>query len=961
MPTGYLEMARGLRSLVFMLLVEAAARGTALAQSGGVVGKVILSQGGRPLAGAVITVLTPTGVEAAQASSRADGTFRILGLSAGTYLVRVASIGYAVREFAGVSVSARGMAAVRAVMEERPAQLEELSVTVVSKVPEPIPLAPATVFVITRTEIAERPALTVVDHLKTIPGVDLSTGGLVQSNVVTRGFNNIFSGALLTLIDSRRAAVPSLQVNVPTFLPVSNEDVERIELVLGPGAALYGPNSANGVLNIITRSSFTSTGTTLSLEGGARAGSSYLSGPGTRTDNGAGIWRVTGRHAMRLGSRVAFKLSGNFLQGTEWRFRDAEEPDNLDVLRPGLGIPPGRCNSSTGCRHFKLEQFGGEARVDVRPDANSEIVAAYGITDAKNLIEYTGLGAAQARGWKSSAAQVRYTYKRLFLQGFGTFSSSGGTFLLRDGHEIHDSSRVWSAQFHHGFDLGRRETVLYGADYSRTDPRTGGTINGRNEADDGIQEIGGYVHSVTRLGARLDLVGALRLDKNSRLERAVLSPRAGLVYRPRETQSFRLTFNRAYSTPSDIDLFLDLAGTRIGLDETHFFDVRGLGVPADGFQFRFHGGCAGGTGDGLCMQTPFHSSLPTGTPDFMPARAAILWRAAVSAVLPAIARQDPQLAALLNGIPDPTGGVDTQLRLLNPATGTFFDVAGEQVRDISRLKPTVSSQLEVGYKALIANRFQISVDAWYEHKRNFIGPLRVESPTVFLDRATTKAYLLPFLGNLGALQDTTAGTLAQLMAGLSNGSSNANATGVPLGTVVPNNTSLTARPDIFLTARNFGSVNLWGADLAADMVFGKHLSVEGSYSFVNKDFFPRSELKDAPADIALNASRSKGSLTVGWRDEPSGWSIESRLRALKGFPVSSGVYTSAPDPRDPGRLLPTDSYGVLDLQGTWRPRFGSRNLLFSANIQDLLNKHYATFVGIPRIGRVFLTKLTYTI
>ncbi len=61
--------------------------------------------------------------------------------------------------------------------------------------------------------------------------------------------------------------------NVATFFPTTNEDIEKIEFVLGPGAALYGPNSANGVLNIITRSPFTSTGTTLTLEGGVRAGS----------------------------------------------------------------------------------------------------------------------------------------------------------------------------------------------------------------------------------------------------------------------------------------------------------------------------------------------------------------------------------------------------------------------------------------------------------------------------------------------------------------------------------------------------------------------------------------------------------------------------------------------------------------------------------------------------------------
>ena len=59
--------------------------------------------------------------------------------------------------------------------------------------------------------------------------------------------------------------------------------------------------------------------------------------------------------------------------------------------------------------------------------------------------------------------------------------------------------------------------------------------------------------------------------------------------------------------------------------------------------------------------------------------------------------------------------------------------------------------------------------------------------------------------------------------------------------MVPNNSPLNDKSDIFLTYRNFGSVSLWGADLALDMVFGKHLSLAGGYSFVNKDFFPKAE------------------------------------------------------------------------------------------------------------------------
>lgn len=941
-------MARAVRTWLLLLVLVLATAARAAAQSGALRGTVTHSGGGRPLPGAVVSVLSSTAVETARTTSRADGSFRVEGLPPGIYAVRVFAIGYSMGTVPGASVPAGGMVAVDVALEERPAQLEEVLVTVVSKRAEPVVEAPATVFAITRTEIAERPALTVVDHLKSVPGVDISTGGLVQSNVVARGFNNIFSGALLTLIDYRSAAVPSLRVNVPTFFPTTNEDIERIEFVLGPGAALYGPNSANGVLSILTRSPFASTGTTLSLEGGARAGSSYTVNSSTLTDRGAGIWRVTGRHAMRLGSRVAFKVSGNYLKGTEWRFRDTSEVDSLDVLRPGLNLPAGRCHPTTGCRDFNLEQYGGEARVDVRPDSNSELVATYGLTNSRSYIEYTGIGAAQARNWKYSAAQLRYRNRRFFLQGFANFSDAGQTFLFRDGNPIRDNSRVWSAQFQHGSDLGSRATVLYGADFTLIDARTDGTINGRNEANDGIREIGGYVHSVTRLSSKLDFVGAIRLDKNSRLESAVLSPRVALVFKPTANQAFHLTFNRAYSTPSNNDLFLDISGGQLpgGLP----FFVRALGVPKSGFHFRVNGGCSGGIGN-LCMRTPFDEAA-----GLLPANAALLWPAAVEVVHTAAG---PILTQILLDHP-PSTQVATQLRLLNPTSKTWTDIRPVQVRDIERLKPTISQQIELGYKALLANRFQISVDGWYERKRDFGGPLIVESPNVFLDTPSLIPYLTDVFTQAGV--PNAAAVAAQLgtgMGGISGGTGTAGTTGIPLGTVVPNTSPLTDKSDIFLTYRNFGNVSLWGADLAMDMLFGNHFSVAGGYSFVNKDFFSKTSLGDAPTDIALNASKSKGSITAAWRDDPEGWSVEGRFRAVKGFPVNSGVYMSDPDPRDPNRLQASDSYAVIDLQGSWRLPFGSRNALLSANIENLFNTHYATFVGVPKLGRVLLTKLTY--
>ncbi|HLG04869.1 MAG TPA: TonB-dependent receptor [Gemmatimonadales bacterium] len=942
---------------------------TAAAQTGTLTGRVTNADDNRPLDRAVVRVLLPNGAVIAGATTRSDGTYRLAEVTPGTYQVRISAVGFAPFDAASVTIQAGQSTTLDAALSQQAIRLEEITVTTVSREPEKKTDAPAAVFTVTRTEVEERPGLTVTDHLKNLPGVDISQGGLVQSNVVGRGFNNIFSGALLTLIDYRYAAVPSLRVNVPTFFPLTPEDIETVEFVLGPGAALYGPNASNGVLNILTRSPFTSTGATVSLESGFRSSSRYAAGDMTYTGRAEPIVRATGRFATRIGTKAAIKVSGSYLKSKDWKMRDEAEPASLDVLHPELGIAEGRCNVVTGCRDFNLEQWNGDARLDVRPDANTEVIAGFGMSNALSLIEYTGIGAAQTRGWRYMTGQLRLRWKRFFAQGFGNFSgagldNSGATpraraFLLRDGNPIVDESRVWSGQFQHGFDVWNgKETILYGADYFKTDARTGGTINGSNEDDDTINEYGGYVHSVTRIHPKLDLVAALRVDKHNRLEDAVWSPRAALVFKPMENHAIRATYNRAFSTPSSNNLFLDIVAGQIPLGSSGFsYNVRALGVPSSGgFQFRADGGCAGGT-DNLCMRTPFGPLLPPGTPELLPANAAALWRVAVEFVRPQVGNP---LANLMSGNA-PTTQVGTQLRRLNPTTRQFVDIATDQVVDITPLKPTVNTVFEAGYKGLIGNKLQVSADGWFERKKNFTGPLIVESPTVFLDRTTTIQYLTNLftaaqIPNAAA----TAALVGTAMAGLSAATSTAT-TGIPLGTVVPTNTALTGRPDIFLTYRNFGEVDLYGADLALDFVYNSHLSVSGSYSWVNKDFFPRAEIEGgAPTDVALNATRSKGSVAVAWRDDPRGWSAEVRFRGVKGFPVNSGVYVSAPDPDDPSKLLPTDSYGLFDVQATWRPPVGNRNLLLSVNAQNILDKRYSTFVGVPNLGTVAITKLSYT-
>ena len=202
------------------------------------------------------------------ANADEDGRYRIENLPPGRYAVEISHIGYRTLEKKNIWVRPGEDVELDFTLAPTVIFLEQ-NVASASRTEEKVLEAPASVAVVEGDEV--QPAMTVSHHVKNLPGVDFAQTGLAQSTAVTRGFNNVFSGAMLTLTDNRIARVPSLRLNAYNFIPVVNDDIERVEVVLGPGSALYGPNSANGVMHIITRSPLSSAGTSVSVGAGERS------------------------------------------------------------------------------------------------------------------------------------------------------------------------------------------------------------------------------------------------------------------------------------------------------------------------------------------------------------------------------------------------------------------------------------------------------------------------------------------------------------------------------------------------------------------------------------------------------------------------------------------------------------------------------------------------------------------
>ena len=877
-------MVVSLRRTLAVAFATLAVTTTAAAQNGTITGRVTDVDGGRPVVGATVRALTATGSTAAGAMTNDEGQYR-LSVAPGTYTVSVRRVGYGAVEQRDVMVTAGGATEANVALAAVAVELNALVVTA-GRVEQKALEADAHTEVVTARVVEERPTLTAVEQLRSVPGVDYAGTGIQGGNVVVRGFNNVFSGAMLTISDYRYATVPSLRVNTPYLIPTPNEDVGQIEVVLGPGAALYGPNAANGVMHIISRSPFESQGTTLSIGAGNRS-----------------VLRGAMRHAGVVGERFGYKVSGQILRGDDWKYTD-----------PAETLP----------RDFDVKRWAGEGRMDFRLTPNSELVLTAGRSFAGSALEMTGIGTAQAKDWNYDFLQGRWRWKRLFAQGFINTSDTKDTYLLRTGQKVVDKSRVVVGQLQHGIDFGTRQGFIYGVDYQLTNPRTEGTINGRNENIDDITEVGGYIQSETELSETLRLVVAGRMDSHSELEDPVFSPRAALAFTPMEGQTFRATYNRAFNTPTTNNLFLDLVAAtipRTGPFTLH--EIRTLGVTESGFQFRRD--CATGAGS-LCMrQSPFLAQLSAADPSaVLAAEATRTWRGVIELLI--LQGQSANLRLIPQ--PGPTQ-VQSVLAVLNPTTGTFAPRAPDQVRDVDRLRPSITNTYEVGYNGLIANTIRLAADVYYEKKNDFVGPLIVETPNIFYEQTSLRTYLTPFVGA------TNAAALAAAVAQ------------IPVGTVTPTNTPLTSDSDLILTYRNFGDLKRWGTDLAFEAIVTDQWSVTGSYSWVNKNFFPQSEVGGI-SDVALNAPKNKASLGVAYRQNPHGVTVDMRGRWIEGFPMNSGVFIGY-----------VDTYTLLDATLAYRFPF-ARNTILSLNVQNVFDDRHQEFIGAPELGRLILTQLQVT-
>jgi iron complex outermembrane receptor protein len=888
---GRLFLACGAVTVIFAVLSQP----PALAQQVDISGRVVDAEVAVPLPQVVVEIVTGSGRVVGSATTDSDGEFRLIGMPPGRYRVVFSAFGYETHRLDGVAASEGSVSVGVVELTSRAFRLNPVVVSV-SRDGEKALDAPASVYSVSTEEIEGRPATTSVDHVRGLPAVDIITMGLARHSVAVRGFNGVANDALLFLTDNRRSAVPSMRFNVFDAMPTTDDDLERIEVVLGPASALYGPNSAHGVLHVITRSPLDDQGTTVSLSGGER-----------------GVFQGSFRHAGLASENVGYKISGMYFRGDEWRYTD---PVEAGIRERAIDAGADPDTLLIGQRNFDTGRYTVDGRLDFRLDDRSTLLLSGGLNHAISNIVLSPSSAVQLLGANRTYLQAQFRRGQLFLQAYGHWlDQNDRSYMLRNGRRVPQDNFEFVGQIQHATDLGDRQRFIYGADLIRSVPNTYGVLHGHNEDEDEITEIGGYLQSETLLSPMFEVVAAARLDYHDLLGELVFSPRAALVFKPAEGHDLRLTYNRAFRQPGNTMFFIDLVVIPGAL-----YPRRAAGGADTGFSFRRD--CSSPlVEEGLCMRSPFTSDGVGGPLELLPLDATLFWDEAVEIV----AAGDPEAGNILALMAQPDAAqVGSVMRLGGEAVG---DVA-----DVDPLRPEITNTIEVGYKGFIADRLFLGLDVYYRRVEDFIGPALVITPNVFMERVSVEAYIASEADRLGlALTEEEIAALAAEMAD------------APVAIVTPEDPPDSESPtDVLQARRNFGEVDLWGADVGATLLATRELSFTGSYSFVSENFFAN---LDGHADVSLNAPRNKASLVARYANGRLGLAAELRGRYVEGFQVIDGRMVG-----------PVDKYTLLDASVTYALPLSYRTELMLSGL-NIFDHRHQEIPGAPYIGRLVMLQL----
>lgn len=403
--------------------------------------------------------------------------------------------------------------------------VEEVIVVTASRTEQRLQESPAAISVITSDEIEEAPVDDFGDVLRNVPGVNVAQFSARDIQVTSRGATNSLAASQLVLVDGRSIYLDFFGFVIWEYLPVNPGEIQQVEVVRGPGSAVWGANAMTGVINVITKRPRDMVGTTVTV-GAGELSTLY----GRFTHAGAS-------------DKLGYKISGG------WYEQDPYDRPTGTI--PGTGTPyPDFKNEGTQQPKF-------DVRVDYDSDESTTWRFSSGYAGTDGII-HSGIGPFDV----DSGSSLSYVQA-----GWSRGSKRAGLFVnLLDGDATNlltfgpTGERLLLGFQSETYNLDYSDTKVFGDTHIFTYG-----ANARHNAfdltiapeGDNRDELGVFVQDEILFGEHVRWLVGARWDDIDPIG-SVVSPRTSLLISPNADHTFRISFNRAFRAPSLIQNYLDV-------------------------------------------------------------------------------------------------------------------------------------------------------------------------------------------------------------------------------------------------------------------------------------------------------------------------------------------------------------------------------------------------------------------
>jgi iron complex outermembrane receptor protein len=396
-------------------------------------------------------------------------------------------------------------------------QLSQIEVTSPSKEPRPAFRSPVAIYVITGDDIRRSGVTTIPDALRLAPGVEVARIDGSKWSIGIRGFGTRLTRDVLVLIDGRTVYTPLFAGTYWEVQDTLLEDIDRIEVIRGPGGTVWGPNAVNGVINIITKSSKDTHG-------------AFVSAGGGNEEQGFSNARYGGE-ANGINYRVYEK---DFTRGPEHHF----DHDNFDDWR---GIQGGfRMDWSAGTR----DDFTVQGDTYRQEDGERVSLTTYTPPFTGNVD-----GNAQLSG-----GNVMFHWTRTLDNGDNFQLQAYYDRTNRYEPNLGENRDTFDVDFQARTKIGSRQELLYGAGARSSQGHfievASGLVFSPFNRNDYL--VSGFLEDDITLTDKLMLTAGSKI-LNTNYTGVVFEPSARLLFTPTDRQTYWAAYTHAVRTPSDAE------------------------------------------------------------------------------------------------------------------------------------------------------------------------------------------------------------------------------------------------------------------------------------------------------------------------------------------------------------------------------------------------------------------------